>query len=245
MPESDGRALTLLRSVLFQIYFAVLSALMCILWTPAFLGPQSWVQFGLRLWGQLTLGGLRVICGLTHEVRGREHLVSTPALYAGKHLAMWDTVVLPLLLRDPAQVLKRELLMIPYYGWYAMKSRQIALDRGAGATALRSLVAQAKARLAEGRPIVIYPEGTRKKPGAPPDYKPGVAALYSQLGVPCIPFGLNSGVFWTGPLRKPGRIVIEFMPAIAPGLRRPEFMATLQNAIESKTAALVAEAEAA
>lgn len=234
--------MTALRSVLFQIYFAVLSAVMCILWTPAFLGPARWVQFGIGLWGRLALWGLRVICGLTYEVRGREHIQTAPALYAGKHLAMWDTVVLPVLLKNPAQVLKRELLVIPFYGWYSIKSRQIALDRGAGASALRSLVAQAKARLAEGRPIVIYPEGTRKKPGARPDYKPGVAALYAQLGVPCIPFGLNSGVFWTGAMRRPGRIVIEFLPPIAPGLRRAEFMSTLEAAIEGKTAELVAEA---
>ncbi|MCC6920150.1 MAG: 1-acyl-sn-glycerol-3-phosphate acyltransferase [Alphaproteobacteria bacterium] len=235
----------MLRSVLFQIYFAVLSVAMCLGFTPAFLGPWPWAARGVEYWGRATLWGLRVICGLTYEVRGREHIMAGPALYAGKHLAMWDTVVLPVILKNPALVLKRQLLRVPFYGWYALKSGMIALDRSAHATAVRSLVAQAKARRAEGRPIAIFPEGTRRKIGAPPAYKPGVAALYGQLDIPCVPFGLNSSVYWTGALRRPGRIVIEFLPPIPPGLKRREFMAALETQIETSTAALVAEARGA
>jgi 1-acyl-sn-glycerol-3-phosphate acyltransferase len=121
----------------------------------------------------------------------------------------------------------------------------IALDRTAHAHALRSLIAQGRARVAQGRPIAIFPEGTRKQVGAPPDYKPGVAALYGHLGLICVPFALSSGVFWTGALRRPGRIVIEFLPPIAPGLKRRDFMAALETAIETSTAALVAEARRA
>lgn len=234
--------MTVLRSILFQLYFALLSVVMCLLWVPAFAGPWEWVSTGVRWWGQATLWGLKAICGLTYEVRGRENIPAGPALFAGKHLAMWDTVVMPVLLHHPALVLKRQLLTIPFYGWYAKKSGQIAVDRSAQASALRSLVAQAKARLAEGRPIVIFPEGTRKALGAPPDYKPGVAALYTQLGIACVPVALNSGVYWKGPWRKPGRIVIEFLPAIAPGLKRAAFMPQLETAIETRTAALIAEA---
>ena len=97
--------MTLFRSILFQIYFAVISAVICIAWTPSFFGPPSWCQLGMRVWGRTTLWGLRVICGLTYEVRGREHLSATPVLYAGKHLAMWDTVVIPVLIHEPALVL--------------------------------------------------------------------------------------------------------------------------------------------
>lgn len=234
-----------LRSVLFQFYFALLSVVLCLAFTPAFLCPSQWAARGIDIWGRATLWGLRVICGLTYEVRGAEHIAHGPALYAGKHLAMWDTVVLPVILKYPALVLKRQLLSVPFYGWYALKSGMIALDRSAHATALRSLVKQARARSAEGRPIAIFPEGTRKGIGAAPDYKPGVAALYGQLDIPCVPFGLNSGVYWTGALRRPGKIVIEFLPPIAPGLKRRDFMATLETAIETSTAALVAEARTA
>lgn len=232
----------LLRSILFQIYFALLSVIMCLAWLPALVGPRRWTMWGIEKWGALTLAGLRIICGLRYEVRGAHHLSQTPALYAGKHQAMWDTVVLPVLLKRPSLVLKRQLLRIPFYGWYARRAQMIALDRSGHASALRSLVAQARARIAEGRPVAIFPEGTRKPVGAPPDYKPGIAALYGQLGLPCIPFALNSGAYWTGALRRPGTIVIEFLEPIEPGRRRADFMSELERRIENGTAALLAEA---
>ena len=236
--------MTAVRTVLFQIYFALMSVAVCLVWSPALLGPASWSLKGVQIWGHLTLWGLKWICGLTYEVRGREHIQATPCLYAGKHMAMWDTVVIPIILKHPALVLKRELLFIPFYGWYAARGGMIALDRSAGSTALRNLLVKAKQRLAERRSIVIYPEGTRKKPGATPDYKPGVAAIYGQLDVPCVPFALNSSLYWDGPMRRPGCIVIEFLPAIPPGLKRRQFMAQLETVIETNTARLIAEARA-
>lgn len=231
-----------LRSLLFQVYFALVSVAMNVGWLPALLGPRSWSVKGIELWSGAVLWGLRSICGLRFEVRGREHIPAGPCIVAGKHQAMWDTVAIPLIVRDPALVLKRELLYVPFYGWYARKARMIALDRGAHASALRSLLRQSKDRLATGRSIAIFPEGTRKKPGAPPDYKPGVAALYTQLDVPCAPFALNSGHYWKGWRRYPGTIVLEFLPAIEPGLKRPAFMAELQARIEAATVRLGEEA---
>ena len=109
------------------------------------------------------------------------------------------------------------------------------------------MAAKARRELDAGRAIAIFPEGTRKKPGAPPDYKPGVAALYGQLGIPCVPAALNSGLFWTGPvgfLKKKGTIVLEFLPVIPPGLPRREFMARLEGEIENATNALIEEGRA-
>jgi len=231
-----------LRSGLFQIWFALLSVVVNIGFLPALLGPRLWSVKGIELWGHGVMWGLRVICGLKFEVRGREHLPAGPCIVAGKHQAMWDTVAIPLIVKDPALVLKRQLLSVPFYGWYARKAEMIALDRGAHASALRSLLKQAKDRIAAGRSVAIFPEGTRKKPGAPADYKPGVAAIYTQLGVPCAPFALNSGHFWKGWKRYPGTIVVEFLPAIPPGLKRPAFMAELESRIEAATLRLGAEA---
>lgn len=231
-----------LRSILFQIYFALISVLLNVGWLPALLGPRKWTVTGIQLWSRAVMWGLKVICGLRWEVRGRAHLPAGPCIIAGKHQAMWDTVAVPLLVKDPALVLKRELLMVPFYGWYARKAQMIALDRGAHASALRSLLRQARDRIAAGRAIAIFPEGTRKKPGAPTDYKPGVAAMYTQLGVPCVPFALNSGHFWKGWRRHPGTIVIEFLPAIEPGLKRAEFMSALETGVEAATARLGEEA---
>jgi 1-acyl-sn-glycerol-3-phosphate acyltransferase len=151
------------------------------------------------------------------------------------------------LLDDASVVIKRELLRVPFYGWFARKAGMIAIDRGAHAGALRKMAEQGRAVAAEGRSIVIFPEGTRKNPDAAPDYKPGVAGLYTQLRVPCVPVALNSGLFWTGPggfLKKRGRIVIEFLPAIPAGLKRAEFMRTLEQRTEEATAKLVAEGRA-
>jgi 1-acyl-sn-glycerol-3-phosphate acyltransferase len=159
---------------------------------------------------------------------------------------MWETLYFMHLFPDPAIVLKKELLSMPVYGWYARKLEMIAVDRDQGASAIRELGRQGSKVLGQGRTLVIFPEGTRQEPGAPPDYKPGIALLYRQLGLPCIPAALNSGLYWEGNglLRKPGKIVIEFLEAIPPGLDRETFMHELETRIETATARLVAEARA-
>jgi 1-acyl-sn-glycerol-3-phosphate acyltransferase len=138
-------------------------------------------------------------------------------------------------------VLKSGLRWIPFYGWYALKAGSIAVERDGKGSAVRKMLAAAKRALNESRPILIFPEGTRKRPGAAPDYKPGVAALYAQLGVPCIPAGLNSGLFWAGFIKRPGKIVLEFLEPISPGLRSRDFMKVLEDRIETASKALVAE----
>src|SRR5262249_6708404 len=117
----------------------------------------------------------------------------------------------------------------------------IGIDRDGKASALRAMAAASRTAIEHGRTLLIFPEGTRKKPGEAPDYKPGVAALYSQLGQECVPVALNSGAYWTGFIKKPGTIVIEFLPPMAPGLRSREFMAALQSSIETASHALLAK----
>jgi 1-acyl-sn-glycerol-3-phosphate acyltransferase len=235
--------LTLLRSILFQIWFWSVSAVLNIAWLPALLLPRTATVRGMELWTHACFWGLKHIAGLDYEIRGREHVTTGGAIYAIKHLSMWETMAVQVLLRDPAQILKRELTWVPFYGWYALKSRQIVVDREAGAKALRGMLKTAQERINEGRPIVIFPEGTRKPIGAAPDYKPGVAALYQTLDVPCIPVAHNSGLFWLrrGIIRKPGRIIVEFLAPIAPGLGRRAFMAELEMRIEEASRRLVAE----
>jgi 1-acyl-sn-glycerol-3-phosphate acyltransferase len=232
----------LLRSTLFFAWFAFVSVTLCILYLPTLVLPRRAIVLASRLWSRLVLLGLKWIAGLDYEVRG------TPPrgamLIAAKHMSMWDTVALYLLLDDPAVVLKRNLQLIPFYGWYTWKAGSIAIDRDGKASALRQMAASAKKAMADGRPILIFPEGTRKPPGAAPDYKPGVAGLYGQLNVPCVPVALNSALFWTGPggyLKKAGRIVVQFLEPIPSGLRRREFMSALEERIERATDALLDE----
>lgn len=231
----------LIRSIIYFLWFILITVAICIVLLPALLLPQSVVRFGTRLWCRGQLWGLRVIAGQHHEVRGA--VPPRGALIAAKHMSMWDTVVLYLLLRDVTIVLKRELLFVPFYGWYALKIGFIFVDRKAGASALRKMLSDAAGALKRDRSLLIFPEGTRKAPGAPADYKPGIAALYDRLGVPCVPVALNSGLFFTGPsgfLKRPGTIVVEFLPAIPPGLKRKAFLMQLEDSIERATENLIA-----
>jgi 1-acyl-sn-glycerol-3-phosphate acyltransferase len=233
-----------LRSLLFNLLFFGWTAILCILGLPFLALPRSCLVLLARFW----VGGirlfLRLAVGISDERRGTEHRVS-PAIYAFKHQSAWETLMLVLLLRDPAIILKRELLYLPIFGLYLMKTLQIAVDRGGGAKALRGLLRQARAAAEADRPIVIFPEGTRVAPGERRPYQPGVAALYSKLGLPVIPVALNSGVRWRrrGFLKRPGRIIVEFLPPIAPGLPREAFLAALAERLEPACARLLAEGE--
>jgi 1-acyl-sn-glycerol-3-phosphate acyltransferase len=225
--------MTALRSFLFMVWFLTVTAILSLIFLPVLILPRGATVWLARVWSRATFFGLKLFAGVDWEIRGAPP--TGPVLVAAKHMSMWDTLALYLALDRPAIVLKRSLLYIPFYGWFLWKATAIAIDRSAGAGALRKMSAAAQKVLGQGRPILIFPEGTRKKPHAPPDYKPGVAGLYALSKVPCVPVALNSGVYWTGFIKKPGTIVLEFLEPIAPGLKRDTFMALLENRIETAT----------
>jgi 1-acyl-sn-glycerol-3-phosphate acyltransferase len=231
--------MTALRSLLFLIWFAAISILLHLALLPFLLGSRRWPLAAAKLWSRMTLFGLKAIAGLGYEVRGSEHVPRGAALVAAKHFSIWDTIALTFLLRDPAFVVKRELANIPFYGWYLRKAEMIPIDRDAGASAVRMLRAAARRAAGEGRQVVIFPEGTRRQPGDPPDYKPGVAALYGQLDLPCVPVAHNAGLYWTAFLKKRGTIVLEFLPPIPPNLPRAQFMTELENRTEAAVTQLL------
>ena len=181
------------------------------------------------------------------EVRGREHIPKGGAFVAGKHQSTWETFAILPLLDDPVMVLKKELTYIPLFGWFIYKFQMIPVAREAGPAALRAITARAVEAVEAGRQIVMFPEGTRRAPGAPSDYKPGATALYLKLNRPCVPFALNSGHYWPRRkfLRRPGTIIIEFLPPIPAGLARREFERHLIDAVETATARLAEEMELA
>ena len=222
-----------------------MTALFLILGSPLLLMSRPVAMMGLIAHANACCWLLRVIAGTKLDVRGLEHLPIGAALIASKHQSAWDTFGLIPLLHDPALVMKAELGRIPLYGWFARKFGMILIPREKRAAALKQLLRDAKQRAADGRHILIFPEGSRQAPGAPPDYKSGVAALYEALDVPCVPIALNTGVFWPRRsfIRRPGRMIVEFLPPIPAELPRQAFMQTLQDRIETATARLVAEAE--
>lgn len=202
---------------------------------------------GLRVHAETCLWLLRQIAGIRLEVRGQEKLLPGPVLVASKHQSAWETFGLIPLMRDPALVMKAELFKIPFHGWFSRKFEMISVARETGPSALRHMLRQARAQVQKNREIVIFPEGTRRPPGAPPAYMPGVWLLYDALNVPCCPVALNSGLYWPRRsfTRYPGTIIVEFLDPIPSGLPRKEFGSRLQKTIETASEQLLKEARGA
>ncbi|MCE2889618.1 MAG: 1-acyl-sn-glycerol-3-phosphate acyltransferase, partial [Hyphomonadaceae bacterium] len=207
-----------------------------------FLSPLGGARV-METWAKVMRFGAKWIAGITYEVRGLEHLPNGPIMIGAKHQSVLDTIIPTLFTNMPVYVLKQELLNLPIFGWYCRKAGLIAIDRSGHMSALKAMVAQAKERFEQGRPLIIFPEGTRQMIGAEPDYKPGVAAIYMLLGVPCVPLALNTGTSWPakGFMRYPGKVVFEFLPVIPPGLKRGPFMELLESRIEGASQALLEE----
>jgi len=232
------------RSLLFNVLFYLTTALFVMLGSPLLFAPRRWAMAALAVHSHFELWLLETIVGTKLEVRGKEKLPAGACLVAAKHQSAWETFALIPLFRDPALLMKRELFWIPFHGWFSKKFEMIPVDRDKGPSALRRMLREAKGRAAAGRQIIIFPEGTRRVPGAPPDYKTGVLLLYDALDIPCVPVALNSGLFWPrrSVIRRPGTIIVEFLEPIPPGLPRVEFLARLTSAIESASNRLLAEA---
>jgi 1-acyl-sn-glycerol-3-phosphate acyltransferase len=236
----------IVRSILFNIlfYLNLVVLLVVALFTLAL--PRRAVLKMAELWGRVSVWLLRVVCGTKVELRGLENLPKGALIVAAKHQSTWETFALLRLFDDFTFIVKRELMWIPIFGWCMWKGGMIPVDRGAGSQALTDMTARAKREIRSGRQLIIFPEGTRRAPGAEPRYKFGVAHLYAEVGAPCVPVALNSGLFWPrrALLRLPGTIVVEFLPPIMPGLNKDEFLRRLQTDIETATARLLAEGEA-
>jgi 1-acyl-sn-glycerol-3-phosphate acyltransferase len=230
----------ILRSLAFNLLFYVNLILHVIVAIPTYALPRRAFMAVAKSWGRTT-NALMWVAGIRVDLRGLEKIPPGSLLVASKHQSVWETAALLPLFDDPAYVFKRELGWIPIFGWYAIKSRMIPVDRGARPGAATGMIARAKEEVARGRQIVIFAEGTRTAPGAPPAYKRGAARLYTALGVPCVPIALNSGLYWPRRkfLRYPGTIVLEVLDPIPPGLTAEEFSAQLEDAIETATNRLI------
>jgi 1-acyl-sn-glycerol-3-phosphate acyltransferase len=235
-----------LRSVLFDAAFYITSFIIMFIFLPLMILPQRAIFWAGRIWAGVTMSLLRMIVGLSYRVEGVENLPLGGCIVACKHESAWETLIFHILLNRPGYALKRELMWIPLINLYFWRMGMVVIDRGAGAKALKSLIHGARRVIDQGRPLVIYPEGTRSAPGVPGNYQAGVGVLYKDLNVPVVPVALNSGSFWgrRSPIKLPGQIVIQFLPPIHPGLPRAEFMETLENCIEKNSRKLYVLANA-
>lgn len=234
----------LLRSLAFNVAFFGWTILCAFLLLPLFLCPHAHAVKGGKLWIRGIFWICRYVLGLHVRVVGYENLPKGPVILAAKHQSAWETFVFHYLFSDPAIALKQELLWIPFFGWYLKKTGMIPLSRskGKGVQDLKNLLGRARDAAEKGRQIVIFPEGTRSKPGHKGTYQSGVASLYSHLKLPIIPVAHNAGLYWPrrGFIKYPGTVTIEFLAPIHPGLSRQDFMCRLEDVIEIRTNELVA-----
>jgi 1-acyl-sn-glycerol-3-phosphate acyltransferase len=232
-----------LRSLVFNTLFMIMTAFCAVIAMALLSFHPRYIRRFIRLWARFIIWLLRIICDIRVEVTGLEHIAPGAAIIASKHQSAFDTFVWPALLDQPSYVLKRELLNLPFWGRAARHSGAVAVDRDGGGAALRGMVRDARRVLDEGRPLVIFPEGTRSAPGERLPYQPGVAALVMGSGVPCYPVATNSGQHWGRRAfhKLPGVISISILPALPPGLTRKPLMEALEAQIEAETARLMAQ----
>ncbi|MBM3590256.1 MAG: 1-acyl-sn-glycerol-3-phosphate acyltransferase [Alphaproteobacteria bacterium] len=236
-----------------QLLFSMLFSLLINLWGAIvpliFLLPSALFRsrkiadFGAKIWSKVSIWMLKKICGVDYKIIGAENILHEPCIFACKHQSMWETIIMHLIIKRPVYAYKKELELIPFYGWFLKVMSGIKVDRKGGAHSLKSVVNQAKYYLAHGQSIVIFPQGTRVGVGAKIDqypYQSGISALYKACNVKVVPVALNSGIYWPkrGAIKKRGTILIEFLSAIDVGLPRHEFEKELTQIIEESSAKL-------
>ncbi len=225
-------------NLFFSISFLIWMVGMAIACLPILVLPRKVTTRVAKFWVGVMLSLLRLFARIDYKVEGLENLPQSGGyIVACKHQSAWETFALMRILPDPAIILKRELLSIPFYGWYARKMDHIPVNRQGRMAALKDMIRQAKTKLAHNRQLIIFPQGTRVKPdqkSSKVKYQSGIAALYDQLNVPVVPAALNSGKVWQKGqfIKNSGTITLRFLPPIAPGLSKKKFMERLEKEIE-------------
>jgi 1-acyl-sn-glycerol-3-phosphate acyltransferase len=233
----------LARSIVFNVLLYTSLLVHGVVGLPSLALPYPITRVFIRSCARTSLWLLRVVCGTGVEWRGLDKIPSGACIIASKHQSIWDIIALLVMSPDPVFILKRELMWIPLLGWYIWKAGMIPINRNSGLAALTRMTERARQELKRSRQLIIFPEGTRRPPGAAPSYKSGIAHLYHEAGVPCVPLALNSGLFWPRRsfLRFPGTIVVEALEPIEPGLASRIFLARLESVLEAAAARLVPE----
>lgn len=235
-----------LRSLIYQVLFYALLVFWILVAIPTLPLPPRVFMGVAKMWGRSSIWLMRVVCNTRFEVRGLDRIPAGPLIVASKHQSMWETFALLQFFDSPLFIYKRELGRIPFFGWYLIKSKMIEVNRAGGVRALMDMSKRAALAIRGGRQLIIFPEGTRRPVGAPPDYKSGVAQIYTMSNEPCLPVALNSGLFWPRRtfLRYPGTLVVEFLEPLPAGMDRKAFLPLLAERIEAATDRLVAEGRA-
>jgi len=235
------------RSLFFNVAFYIALIALMIVLLPTLLLPQPlYMRITPPLWGHVSLFLLRVIVGTRVEFRGLDNIPASGCMVVSKHQSFLETFALVTKLANPAIILKRELMWIPFFGWYLWKARAVPINRGSRAAAVAAMNAGAAAEVAAGRHLLIFAEGTRRPPGAEPAYKQGFSHMYAALNTPILPVAMNTGLYWPRRqfIRRPGTAIIEFLPIVPAGLPREEAFIRVRDVIEAACARLLEEGRA-
>ena len=227
----------LLLTIIFYGALASWTILMGFLSLPFLFLPSKSIALPAKIWIKGIFICLKYICGVTHEIRGLTNLSDEPVIIVSKHQSAFETFALYYYLKKSFFIHKKQLFYIPIFGQYLMKHNMVSIDRGGQASTMRKMITDVKKKLDSGSTIIIFPEGTRKKPGAKADYKTGFIGIYNTSKRKLQPVALNSGLFWQKGLKviKKGHIIIEFLPQIDIGLDKKEVLNKVENSIESAT----------
>jgi len=227
----------LLLTIIFYGALASWTILMGFLSLPFLLLPSTYIALPAKIWIKGIFISLRYICGVTHEMRGLANLSDEPVIIVSKHQSAFETFALYYYLKKSFFIHKKQLFYIPIFGQYLMKHNMVSIDRAGQASTMRKMITDVKKKLDSGSTIIIFPEGTRKKPGAKADYKTGFIGIYNASKRKLQPVALNSGLFWQKGFKiiKRGHIIIEFLPQIDIGLDKKEVLNKVESSVESAT----------
>ena len=233
----------IIRSAFFYLLTFLWTVFLGIICIPYLFLPKAYVRHLANLWIRGILGLLHFICGITYEIRGKKNIPNYAVIVASKHQSAFETFLLFRLIKNSVFIHKKELFYIPIFGQYLKKSNMIAINRSDGSKALRKMLSEAKQKILNDQSIIIFPEGTRKKPGELPDYKPGIAGIYKETSADILPVALNSGCCWPKHtfIKKPGKIVIKFLNLIPSKLDRLEMLKKIESVIEEETNNLISK----
>ena len=226
-----------IRSVFFYFLVALWTILMGLLCLPFLILPVRFLNKPVKIWIFGIFLALKYICNITHEIQGQKNIPTNALLVASKHQSAFETIALFFYLPNAIFIHKKELFFIPIFGQYLKKINMISIDRKGGASAMRLILKKTKEKSLQNFSIIIFPEGTRKKPGSKPDYKSGFIGIYNEMKTEILPVAVNSGNFWPKDtfIKIPGKIIIKFLPTIKLNLSRKQVLSEIEEKIEKAT----------
>ena len=231
----------LFRTTIFYILLSIWTIFIGILCIPYLFFPSKFLRFPTLVWIKVIFIMLKLVCNISHEIRGRENIPDEPLVVVSKHQSAFETFALFYYLKKSFFIHKKQLFLIPIFGQYLMKSNMVAIDRKGGAKTMRTILKEVKKRIDDGSSIIIFPEGTRKKPGEDPDYKSGFVGIYNEVNRKILPVALNSGFFWpkNSWIMKKGKIIIDIQPPIETGYKKNKIVEMVKNSIENASNNLI------